>query len=339
MLEKPDFKDEKIIDCLRDDFGLSVEKISFLPLGADLNTAVYRAVTVDGTVYFVKLRRGKFNEASVAVPNFLSGLGTRQIIPSLTTRTRQLWADLDPFKVILYPFVEGHDGFERTLSHQQWVEFGAALKRFHTADIPMSITGGIPRDNFSPRWRDSVKIFLERIQEETFDEPVEVELAAFLRTKRNETLELIERAGKSAHLLQARTPEYILCHGDIHGWNLLIDPTGALYMVDWDTLIFAPKERDLMFIGGGPGDSGYPPQEEETMFYQGYGQTDIDQTAIAYYRYGRIIEDIALYCEQIFLSAEGGEDRKQSLEYLKSNYRSNGTIERAYQVDKTSKDN
>ncbi len=31
----------------------------------------------------------------------------------------------------------------------------------------------------------------------------------------------------------------------------MIDKEEALYIVDWDTLIFAPKERELMFIGAG----------------------------------------------------------------------------------------
>jgi len=339
MLEKPELKDEQIINCLRNEYGLSVENISFLPLGADLKTAVYRVETTDGMIYFVKLRRGNFSEASVTVPNYLSGLGIRQIIPSLMTQTGQLWASLNPFKVILYPFVEGQDGFEKGLSYRHWVEFGTALKRFHSADIPPTITSRIQRENFSPQWRDTVRIFLERIEEETFDEPVAAELAAFLQTKKDETLELVKRAERFAQILQKQPPEFILCHADIHGWNLLIDSDGALHMVDWDTLIFAPKERDLMFIGSGLGDSGYMPKEEETMFYHGYGPTKINQIAIAYYRYERIIEDIAVYCEQILLSDEGGEDRKQSLAYLKSNFLSNGTIERANQSDKTSNDN
>jgi len=338
MLEKPELKDEEIITCLRDEYGLSVGKISFLPLGADLNTAVYRAITNDGTAYFVKLRRGDFNEASVAIPNFLSDLGIKQIIPSLTTQTGQLWANLNPFKVILYPFVEGHDGFDKKLSDQQWVEFGKALKRFHTVGIPSTMISNIQRENFSPRWRDTVRVFLERIEKETFSEDVAIELATFLKSKEDETLELVKRAERLAQMLQEQPPEFILCHADIHGWNLLIDTAGALYMVDWDTLIFAPKERDLMFIGGGLGDSGYMPQEEEIMFYQGYGQTNINEIAIAYYRYERIIEDIAIYCEQFFFSGEGGEDRKQSLEYLKSNFLPNGTIQRAYQSDKTLND-
>ncbi len=32
---------------------------------------------------------------------------------------------------------------------------------------------------------------------------------------------------------------------------MLIDANDALYIVDWDNPILAPKERDLMFIGGG----------------------------------------------------------------------------------------
>ncbi|MFN2272451.1 MAG: spectinomycin phosphotransferase, partial [Anaerolineae bacterium] len=57
--------------------------------------------------------------------------------------------------------------------------------------------------------------------------------------------------------------------------------------------------------------------------------------ALAYYRYERIVVDIAVYCEQLFLTDEGGEDREQSLRYLESNFLPNGTIEIAYKSDKT----
>lgn len=339
MLKKPELKDEKIISCLRDEYGLSVEKISFLPLGADTNTSVYRAVTKDETNYFVKLKQGDFNEASVAIPNFLSDLGIKQIIRSLTTQTGQLWANLNPFRVILYPFVEGHAGLDIKMSNQQWFEFGTALKRFHTADIPANITSGIQKDNFSPGWRNMVKMFLERIEKETFNEPVAIEVADFLKAKKDETLEIVKRAEQLAQMLLEQLPEFVLCHSDIHGYNLLIDNNGALYIVDWDALIFAPKERDLMFIGGGHGDSGYTPQEEETMFYQGYGQTNMNQIAIAYYRYERSIVDIADECNLIFLSDAGGQGRKEVLEDIKSMFLPNGKIEMAYQSDKVLKDN
>ncbi len=44
MLLKPDLPDEQIIDCMRRDYGLTVDSIEFLPIGADADTAVYRAI-------------------------------------------------------------------------------------------------------------------------------------------------------------------------------------------------------------------------------------------------------------------------------------------------------
>jgi spectinomycin phosphotransferase len=332
MMENPERRDEQIIHCLRDEYGLGVEEIARLPLGADTGTSVYRVVTSDGTIYFLKLRKREFNEASVAVPNFLSDSGIQQIIPALPTRRGQLWANLHSSKVILYPFLDGQPGLDIRISKQQWFEFGAALKRFHSAAIPAQITGSIPRDEFSPRWRDTVTMFLARTEEETFREPVAMELADVLRSKHGEILEIIKRAGQLAQRLLEQPPEFILCHSDIHGYNLFIDPRGALYIVDWDGLTFAPKERDLMFIGGGHGDSGYRPQEEESMFYQGYGQTNINQVAITYYRYERIIMDIADDCDIIFRSEEE-ETQKGALEDLKNKFLPDSYIEIANQSD------
>ncbi len=109
----------------------------------------------------------------------------------------------------------------------------------------------------------------------------------------------------------------------------------ALYIVDWDNPILAPKERDLMYAGGGLMGAGHTPQEEETLFYEGYGQTQVDPITLAYYRYERIVQDIAVECEQLLLTNEGGADREQSLRYLVSNFLPEGVIEIAYKSDKT----
>ncbi|MFO1257517.1 MAG: phosphotransferase [Gammaproteobacteria bacterium] len=158
-------------------------------------------------------------------------------------------------------------------------------------------------------------------------------MALFLKSKSSEILKLVERAEELAFTIQEQPIDYVLCHADMHGWNLFLDKEEALYIVDWDTFIFAPVERDLMFIGAGIWDSGLTPDEEASLFYKGYGQTNINQDAMAYYRFERIIQDIGDYCEYIFLSGEGGDDRIQCFEYLKSNFLPKGTIERAYQAD------
>lgn len=334
MLEKPELQDEKVITCLQDEYGLAVAQLTFLPIGADPNTAVYRAVSADETAYFVKLRRGAFDETSVTLPKFLSDQGIAAIIPPLATQMGQLWANLDAFTLILYPFVAGRNGYEVDLTDQHWVTFGAAVKRLHSAPLPPALLQQIQPETYSPHGRETIKMFLDRLDEDTFVDAVAVKLAAFLQTKRDEILDLVGCAERLAQVLQARPPEFVVCHSDLHAGNILIDTNGAFYIVDWDNPILACKERDLMFSGGGFF-RGHTPAEEETLFYQGYGPTQIDPVAVAYYRYERIVQDIAVYCEQLFLSDEGGEDREQSLYYLASNFLPNGVLEITYQADKT----
>lgn len=338
MLTKPPLTDQEITACLHSAYGFDVEAISFLPLGFDFNTAVYRITINNGADYFLKLRSSEFLEASVSVPKYLAGLGLKSVIEPLTTKAGQLWTNLDAFKAILYPYVEGRNGVEAKLSEDQWAQFGATLKRLHNTDIPNNVTNDLQQEKFSSKWRGAVKAFLMGITKEVFKEPVAVKTAEFLQSKSSEILKIIERAEELAIALQTQLPKYVLCHADIHGWNLIVDQEGALYIVDWDTLIFAPKERDLMFIGAGIWDSSLTSAEEESLFYRGYGQTEINPDAIAYYRFERIIQDIGEYCEHIFLSDEDdADDRMQSFEYLCSNFYTHGTIERAYQSDKTRK--
>ena len=59
----------------------------------------------------------------------------------------------------------------------------------------------------------------------------------------------------------------------------LVGPGDALAIVDWDTPIVAPKERDLMFVGAGIGDIWREPWEADA-FYRGYGPTTVDRAAL-----------------------------------------------------------
>jgi spectinomycin phosphotransferase len=159
MLEKPDVQDELIVARLQEAYGLRTVQLAFLPLGADLNTAVYRAVAGDETPYFIKLRSGVFDETSVALPRFLRDQGIVHIIAPLATRTGQLWANLDASKLILYPFVDGRDGYEVALSDRHWRDFGIALKSIHTMVLPPALLNCIQQETTgakSPRHSWSV---------------------------------------------------------------------------------------------------------------------------------------------------------------------------------------
>lgn len=331
MLEKPNLPDEKLIACARDDYGLRVTEIVFLPLGADPNTAVYR-VADGAAAYFLKLRSGGFDEATVAVPRLLKEQGVAQIIAPVETRTGQLSSRVDDFAVILSPFVMGQNGFEANLSDSQWRELGVALRGIHAAGVPEPLRRRIPHEAYSPRFRDAVGSYLAQVENTAFDDPVAAKLATIMRARRGEIAHLVARAEALGDALRERSPGHVLCHADIHGGNVLIGAGGALHIVDWDTLMFAPKERDLMFIGGGVGGVWHGAREGE-LFHEGYGAADVDPVAIAYYRHERIVEDIAVYCDDLLATDAGGADREENLRHFASQFQPNSVVEIARRSD------
>ena len=316
MLEKPALTDEAICACLRAEYGLLIDQIAFLPLGGDLNTAVYQAAAEDGTVYFCKLRGGPLDEISVELPKFLSDLGIPQVIPPLLTRAGHISAELEPFNLTLSPFIEGTSGFELELTQPQWADFGFALQRIHAAVLPPALSRKIRTDRFSSEWRTACRSFLQRLDSETLVDPVVAAQDAYLRPRRQTVLDLLGYAEHFAGLLVSRPLEFVLCHSDIHPGNLFIDRNGWLFIVDWDDPMLAPKERDLMFIGGGQGFVGVTAQEEESFFYSHYSTAPFDPILMAYYRCERNITDIAVECSRIFSSTLGDLDRRRSLEII-----------------------
>ncbi|NMB67285.1 MAG: aminoglycoside phosphotransferase family protein [Chloroflexi bacterium] len=330
MLEKPALPDGDILDLLREAYGLQPAGVVFLPLGADVHTAVYRVADAGGQAYFLKLRGGVFDENPVRIAALLHERGIRQAVPVVRTCGGGLWARLEDFTCTLSPFIVGRDGFEQELTDAQWLEFGAALRAVHSLDLPDDLRAALPREDWSARWREAVRGWQAQAESAAFADPLAARMAAFLRDHRAEVDFLLARAEQLATGLAARRPDCVLCHADIHAGNLLLAEHGELYIVDWDTALLAPRERDLMFIGAGIGGT-WQTEREAALFYCGYGQVEIDRAALAYYRYERILEDIAAFCAQILPTAGDSEDRERGFGFFISNFAPGGEIETARQ--------
>ncbi len=87
MLEAPDVRDTQITACIERDYGLSTTNITFLLIGADVNTAVYRIAVEGGDQYFLKLRLGDFPAGTVTIPHWLVTMGMEPLITPIPTRS------------------------------------------------------------------------------------------------------------------------------------------------------------------------------------------------------------------------------------------------------------
>lgn len=321
-----------LIDCLNTNYGIVATTLIFLPLGADINASVYKAETCEGQSFFVKLKRGHHSDISVALLAWLRDSGIQQIIPPIKTIDGKLTQYINDFTLTLYPFVDGQNGFCCHLMDDQWVVLGKVLKQVHELDVPSSIKDKIMKETYPSKWREAIRSLDAHIDEDLGNDETTLKMQRFMKEHKAITDRLVNRSEALSQIVQKQNPKFVLCHSDIHGGNVLIDGSGAIYIVDWDEPIMAPKEHDLMFIGGGVANVWNDPREEE-FFYKGYGRPNINTVILAYYRHERIVKDIVEYSRALLLSSAGGEYRLEMYKQFIDMFEPNGVVDIAFKTD------
>lgn len=322
-----------IINCLSTYYSIGVTALVLLPLGADPNASIYKIQSCDEKTYFIKLKRGYFHDTNIEVLELLETAEIQHLISPIKTVTGTKIQQVDDFTLIVYPFVEGQDGFSRSLTDEQWIALGRALKQAHEIHVPTFLKTRIRREEFSPKWRDIVRSLYSNSEAVSINDEIALNLWEFLQENKSIIQQLVDRSEQLSQKASSHPLKFVLCHSDLHGGNVLIDGTKALYIIDWDDSILAPKERDLMFMGGGVGNVWNKPHEEK-LFYQGYGQTDVNWTLISYYRYERIVEDIAVYSQELLLKPMQDNNRIEMYKQFMSMFEPRGVVDIAFETEK-----
>jgi spectinomycin phosphotransferase len=340
MLEAPNLNNDAICASLQQHFGFVVTQLEFLPIGNDIGSYVYRVETSDGAIYFLKARRAPMYAPSVVVPHFLKDHGIAQVVAPLPTLTQSLWIPFDAFNLILYPFITGGSGMDVGLSDAQWMELGGALKKLHTVQLSPEILGLVQQESFErPYWVNEMHALQAKVDGGQISHNFEFEFVLFWKERSEQMHQLMARTLALGRALHNQPRAFVLCHSDIHTANVLVEPGGALHIVDWDQPILAPKERDLMFFGAGLG-SLTGDADDAQHFYAGYGSiTEIDRIAFAYYRYAWVMQDWVAYGAEVLLHEGLGEiTRRNSLRQFKRMFDAGDVVDVAYASDRGTPD-
>ena len=242
MRDAPEFPLAALL-ALQTEYGLHDPVLEFLPWGADQDVAVYR-VTVEASsqVYFLKARRGAFDEVAVRLPKLLHDQGIPQIIAPLPTQAGHLWARRAGVTLILYPFVAGHNDFDAPLTDRQWRDLGAAVRRIHDTPLPADLWDAIPQVNYDTDWGARVDAFLARPENQPAQDGLAETATAFLRAHAATVRALIAQTDRLARRLQAAPPPQVVCHTDLHAANLLL-PDAPPETFDADLLAAGQRRR------------------------------------------------------------------------------------------------
>lgn len=333
MLGTSTLHHHRIMTWITQHYRITVAHLEELPLGNDARAAVYRIDAADATAYFLKITHGPIYPPAMVIPRYLQDHGIAAVVAPLRTKTQTLWEAIDGLIGVLYPFIDGVSGMERDLADQQWIMFGALLRAIHQIPLPPPLRRQLRRDGFVPPWSVAVQHLHAAIRAHVGDDPVADDLAGFWEARQPEIDYVIERAAVLGRMLLATSAAGVLCHGDSHLANVMVDPQHEVHLVDWDYPMLAPKERDLRFVVGSV--VGRPvSSHQEAWFFKGYGPIAIDPIALAYYRYERAIQDLAEYGTRVFGRANVAPLVKHAAaESLRARFQPGNIIESAYHAD------
>jgi spectinomycin phosphotransferase len=283
MREPPRILDEHLRACLQDQYDLYPVTLEFLPRGKDYSAGVYRVVSTQGAAYLLKITSRPLYEPSCFVPRYLSNQGITAVVAPIPTKSNALWTKLMDWTVLVYPFHDG-DTSLTTMTDELWREVGSIFKQIHQVTPPLEGFESLRKESFDPsgyaRW---VRTFESQ---HLHSREGESEAARALRDSwaaHQATIHMgVTTLEKLAERIKARSFPYVICHADLHAANLIRDPAGHVFVIDWDEVMLAPRERDFIFIR--------KPQAD--AFWQGYGAIEIDWMLLSYYLWERVVQDL-----------------------------------------------
>ncbi|HHQ4121627.1 TPA: aminoglycoside O-phosphotransferase APH(9)-Ia [Legionella pneumophila] len=312
-------------------YGIDIHTVQLIVGGADMNAFGYKADS-ESNSYFVKLKYGHHDEINLSIIRLLHDSGIKEIIFPIYTRDTKLFQQIDHFKIIVYPFINAPNGFTQNLTEKQWHQLGKVLRQIHETSVPTAIQQRLRKETYSPKWREMVRSFYNKIGFDDSDDQITTDFKTFFNQKIDSIHRLVDSSEELSKKIQLDLDKYVLCHSDVHAGNVLVVNEGSIFIIDWDEPMLAPKERDLMFIGGGIGNVWNKPHEID-YFYEGYGKTNVDKIILSYYRHERIVEDIAVYGQDLLSRDQNNESRLESFKHFKSMFDPNDVVEIAFSSD------
>lgn len=300
MLTRPDgLTDAALAEALSRWWEVHVEALELLPVGfgshhwsaldadshrwfvtVDDLDAKARSFRDDRTAVFARLR------AALSTARAAEDAGADFVVaPVPTLGGDAVQRITDRFALALYPHVDG-----RTYD---WGEYGSASDRTAILDLLVTLhasPGRVTRralvDDFVIPHGDE----LERARDELgtpWDAGPYSEPARELLARHRERVErLLARHDQLVEETRRRPGQMVLTHGEPHLANAIRTETGWV-LVDWDTTLIAPPERDLWFLE--PGDGSVVTAYEEAT-----GQS-VSPSLLELYRVSWNLAEIAIY--------------------------------------------
>lgn len=206
---------------------------------------------------------------------------------------------------LLYEYIDGTTVGSSELTEKQVQQLAKIIATLHSYNDKIPVNTKTIREDFSLP-------FLNQLKQVLFKEcaSLPMDIKGLLGAHINPLEQSIDRVEGLSEILRQSNPKMVLCHTDIHNWNLM-QRDEQLVLIDWEGLKLAPVEADLMFFV----DKSYY-DVFMNIYLKLHKDFVINTDALLFYHIRRKLEDIWEFIEQLLYDNQEDKERNQTIKVL-----------------------
>jgi hypothetical protein len=315
-----DLSDAQLEEVIDQAWGITVDSLEYRPVGfgshhwtATDNRDRRHFVTVDllgseSRVGDEVSALGLHLRQALETATDLRDSGCSFVVAPTATKTQEPFVQFDDYAVALYPYIEGRSfSFEESLGEDDRHHVLELVIALHTA--PIAAIRPPAMDGFVVPWLDRVVRSMRLASSAGSIGPHAAVASRLLIDNEGEIRALIARYRALVARYLADPGPVVVTHGEIHPGNVMVTSTGWM-IVDWDTVLLAPPERDLWRLAQGGG--------SVLRAYAEATGTAPHEWLIDLYGIRWDLADLASFAAEFSRPHEDTEDSRKALELLHS---------------------
>jgi spectinomycin phosphotransferase len=301
---------------LEETYRFHIQAVTFIPRGEC--SWGYRVEAGDGRAFFLKLFRG------TPLPDWAASLvfhlhvdgKIENISHPLPAHSGEVLVDLGGYTAALFDFIEGQTLHQLKSNASVLFHLGETLGRIHTCAVFRVDCRRI--EQFDIWGQDTYDQVLAAAGSQTTTSGAAEAALHLLRPVRKRLEALREEILIFQEKARKVSCEFCICHGDPTPGNFLVGKDGTPWLIDWDDLILAPPERDLVFWENG---DIFTPGQPDNPVFAGYrkivGEFTLNPDVIGFYQRQWTVGEIAEYGHRLLFENNAEQQNESDLENLK----------------------
>jgi thiamine kinase-like enzyme len=283
----------------------NINPISIVPGPRGFVGDTYIVELATGQRLFAKLIAAKWHDSVLAqrmvVLAELQALGLSTVVAPIRAASGRLTGEWREQTLMLFPYIVGQSSAQVPFEFDRFVALLAAVHA-----MSPTVKTEIPQEDFALPWSAHLEVLLQQAFTEPRATAAQAQLGTLLQRYESQVWFDWTALKEMAQRCRNAGWQAVITHGDAPGDNTLIGDDGTIYLIDWDTMLLAPPERDGWFH--------LVNKETEANFLRVYCQTFPYYTPnplfVRFYLFRRFFEDLYGYLVEIAESTSVAHQEK-----------------------------